>query len=207
MKSIYSKLITAAVIIAIGAYVFSVTVSPRRSRAKREQARMEERLRVKQAVTDMITKFDAVEEWEASLDKTKTHRSIYTIDIRQALLQTGGRPILVYGSLDDVLDGQEQDILRFTDFLIGLETTIFFELQCDKEKTKALLEAPTSFIFDDFAVVAEIQEVSKPRFVVKAYPSEAYEYEEEIEIESSDALIATGRCLDFVFVRSWYGDW
>ena len=195
MKAVCRRLVIVAAIIAVGVYVISATVSSGCSREEKQQARTEERLRIKQAVTDMVTEFDAVKNWEASFDETRGHRSLYTIDIRQALLQADGRPILFYGSLNDVLDGGEQDILWFTDFFVGLDTTVYFKLQCSKEKTKALLKEPTSFMADRFAVVAKIEQVSKPRFVVKTY-----EYEEEIEIESSDALIATGRCLDFVFV-------
>lgn len=197
MKTIAIKIVIVIIAIAIGVYVVSNIISSRRSKVEEEKANAEKKLKIERNISDMVVQFDAVADWRSSFDEKDILEPIYTIHIQEALLKTNGRPILFYASVDDVLKREKQHIVRFVNWLdIGL--TIYFELQCNEDQTKRLLEIPTEFFLDEFAVIAQIEEVRKPEFAVRAYARGSEEA--EIEVESSDIFIATGKCLDFLYV-------
>lgn len=56
-------------------------------------------------------------------------------------------------------------------------------------------------LFEQYAVVALISTLQKPKFEVKAYSHSGEDA--EVVVESPDIFIARGRCLDLLFVGDY----
>lgn len=77
------------------------------------------------------------------------------------------------------------------------------ELECSQQVIEKLFaqkpDDKTSFkFFDEYAIVANIQEITKPVFALEG--SALSEDEVEINIESSNLFIAKGACVDIAYI-------
>jgi hypothetical protein len=95
------------------------------------------------------------------------------------------------------------------------ETQVYFVLKCDSNKVSEIInrrsENDTDFdslrLFpDNYVVVAKIENVTKPILQISGYPVRSeeveLEYEEvELEYKPADIFIATGTCIDFVYIE------
>lgn len=211
MKSTAIKALIIIIAIAVGVYVVLNMVTSKRSKVEVEKINAMKKLKIEQDISEMVDKYDAVTDWESIFDEKNTFKPVYTIQIQDALLKTNGRPILFYASVVDILRRDNQHIVLFENWAwldvepwFTLKPTIYFELQCNEELTKKLLDTPLTLppLFgagSKLAVVAQIEEVRKHEFALKAYPRG--DEEVEIDVEASDIFIAIGKCLDFLYVE------
>ena len=114
-----------------------------------------------------------------------------------------GKPTLFQGYVDDVFRRDGRIFIRFSSsFLSSVEYVL--ELECSQQivdKIFAQKPANKSFLkfFDEYAIVANIQEITKPVFALKG--SAFSEDEVEINIESSNLFTAKGTCVDITFIE------
>jgi len=130
-------------------------------------------------------------------NKIDFSKPIYTLSLQKAFLNLQGKPLLFYSYLIDYSKKGQQYLLIFYDF--GSKGPKFrYELECGEEQTKNIIEVPRDSRGDEYAVVAIITDIRRPKFSVRAFG--VGENEAEIEVEPSDIYIARGRCLDLVYI-------
>ncbi|MBN1255561.1 MAG: hypothetical protein JXA50_09840 [Deltaproteobacteria bacterium] len=172
------------------------------SKVEKDKRKPEDQIKIKKAISDMVVKYGAVDNWKIIFEKKDYLEPIFTIHVKEALCNTQDRPILFYAFLEDIIECEEKYTVFFETLLS--RPNIRFELQSNEAQVESLLKSKYRMFFDKFAVVALIEEVQKPKFTVEAYPISGEEA--EIEIASSDIFIATGKCLDFLFVGDFSPD-
>lgn len=138
-------------------------------------------------VSELAAKYGAITDWEENFT--------YTFQAQERL--TTGQPILFRGYVDDVFNRGGKTFVRFRSF--GLADYVF-ELECSRSIVDVILtqQSDEGRFFDEYAVVAKIQEVSKP--LIALYASAISEDEAEIEISAPSLLIARGTCIDIAHI-------
>lgn len=155
-------------------------------------------------IRELTEKYNALTNWNKNIH--------YTIQL-QDLLVNPDKPVLFTGSVDDVFIKDDQYYVRF--ITGGLwsqefsESQVYFVLKCDSNKVSEIInritksDTTTLFLgsfFDNYVVVAEIENVTKPILQISGYSG--YESEEvELEYEPSSIFIATGTCVDFIYIE------
>lgn len=146
---------------------------------------------------NLAQQYGAITGWENDL--------VYTIQAQERLVSD--KPVLFEGYLDDIFNRDGKTYIRFMSSYSS-PVDYVLELQCDRSIVDKFIEQPTdedrSFLkyFDEFAVVANIDEVSKPTFALEGT---AYaEDDVEIEVDSSNLFTATGTCVDIAEVGNLF---
>lgn len=130
---------------------------------------------LKQAVSDMVEKHNAIKDWEKNLDK----HSLYTIQVEDALIRNDNRPILFFGRVNDITEKANKYFLHFRKML---SPNIYFVLECNEEQVKNILHTKDSPFY---AVVARISSIQRTKF----------------EFEHYHIFIANGLCIDLLPAR------
>lgn len=158
------------------------------------------------AIKELVEKYDTLTDWNKNIH--------YTIQL-QDLLVNSDKPVLFTGPVDDIFIKDDQYYIRFiTGGLWSWEfsgSQVYFVLKCDASKVSEIMkeieskktENDLSIIypwgFGEYVVVAKIENVTKPILQISGYSG--YESEEvELEYEPSSTFIATGICIDFVYI-------
>jgi len=176
-----------------------------------QEAQLKESYR-KTVIEEMAKKYDALVDWNKNIH--------YTIQL-QDLLVNSDRPVLFTGSVDDIFMEGEQHYVRFrSGGLWSFEffgSQVYFVLKCDAEKASEIINKEIEIremiknednltdldlydliLSDNYVVVAKIEDVTKPILQISAYP--IGQEEVELEYKPSDTFIATGTCIDFVYI-------
>jgi hypothetical protein len=141
---------------------------------------------------ELADKYQATTGWEENLN--------YTLQAQERLMT--GKPILFRCTVDDVFKRDGKTFIRFVSSYLS-DVDYVLELECsqqviDKFFSQESDSTPYSKWFDEYAVVATIQEVSRPVSVLKGH---VYSEEEvEIDIGTSSLFIAKGTCVDIVYI-------
>jgi len=136
-------------------------------------------------VRELAGKYQALTGWEEHLT--------YTLQAQDRLIT--GKPILVRGYVDDVFHRNGKTYVRFSSLV-----DFIFVLECSRSIVDVILtqQSDGGGFFDEYAVVANIQEVSKPVIALRA--SALSEGEAEIDIDTSGLFVARGTCIDIAYI-------
>lgn len=152
--------------------LFSVSCN-RTDKEKTEDKEINKKIQIlKQAVSDMAEKHNAITDWEKNLDK----HSLYTIQVEDVLIRSDNRPILFFGRVDDITKKANKYFLHFKKML---SPWIYFVLECNEEQVENILHNKDSTFY---AVAARISSIQRPEF----------------EFEHYHAFIANGLCIDLL---------
>ncbi len=155
------------------------------------------------AIIELADKYNAVVDWSEPLSKIMS--PVYTVEIENALLLKDSRPVLFLASVIDIERKENAYMVRFSnDF--GEDPQIEFALNCSDEQVRKITQQQSeSREWENYAVIAVINKVKKVRFNFVAITEGSEDsYSASIRLENSDTFIATGHCLDLVFVGSCY---
>ena len=200
-------LITLLVIIIMG-----VTSYFGYQRYKKELPREDGKTGKEIVIKELAEKYDALANWNKHI--------YYTIQL-QDLLVNSGKPVLFTGFVDDVFIKENQYYVRF---LTGghwtfnfSESPICFVLKCDLSKVSEIIDRMKDRITKTdadlhtsefrwlesllwkYAVVAKIENITKPILEISTYPAGENE-EVELEYKPSSTFIASGTCIDFFYI-------
>ena len=207
MKDIVGKTIFAIVILGIVVWVFSSKTGEKQSKVENEKFETKQHGETKQhdetknIVSAMIAKHNAVADWRKSLGKKGMLDYAYTIEIQDSLIKTDGRPILFFGGANDIVRKNDKYMVYFSNWDGPLTCAdVHFILDCTPDQINKIMSQPTDFL-ENYAVISQIGGVKKVRFqlAAKAYDSE----EVDVDFTPSNVFMATGRCLDLVFVGDY----
>lgn len=139
---------------------------------------------------ELADKYQATTGWEENLN--------YTLQAQERLIT--GKPILFRGLVDDIFKRDEKTFIRFSSRYYGAPA-YSLELECSQQVIDKFFSQESNtrtHWFNEYAVVANIHEVSRPVSVLKGH---VYSEEEaEIYIGTSGLFTAKGICLDIVYI-------
>ena len=118
-----------------------------------------------------------------------------------------GKPTAFRGFVDDVFHRDGKTYVRFLSLIATPGPAYFvFELECSRSIVDTVITQTSDYprFVDEYAVVANIQEVSKAVVALEptAYSIGSGEYEEldiEIDISPSRLFIARGICIELAY--------
>lgn len=201
MKNIASKIVFTLIALAIGIWIVSNIISSQHSKAEEEKEEVEKKIQIEQTISNMVARHNAVTDWNKNFYEGDTLlRHTYTVQVEDALIRNDGRPVLLFGSVDDVIRQGNKYYVHFQNVLYQ-GPDIHFVLECDSEQVKKIM-GHMAGLFNQYAVVALIQSLQRPKFEVTAFSHSGEDA--EVVVESSDIFIARGRCLDLLFVGDYY---
>jgi hypothetical protein len=158
--------------------LFLICCSPsKRDKAERAEAKRIEQF-TKLAVSQMVSRNNAIDDWGKSLNKDYKYRSIPILTIEIEQLWLTGRPILFIGSINDIAtyNDTEYTVLIgenfwISDYLPGVEVKL--SLLCPKKKIDAFLKEHKNMFLDigsenGVAVVAKIYRI-RTTYVPREY--------------------------------------
>ncbi len=187
-KKVITLLVVAAIIVG-GYYLF---FSNKNADENQQSTKQEKVSKGDIVAKELVDKYQAATGWEKNL--------IYTLHAQERLIT--GKPTLFRGYVDDVFRRDGKTFIRFSSsFLSPVDYVL--ELECNQQVVEKLFaqkpDDKTSFkFFDEYAIVANIQEITKPVFALEG--SALSEDEVEINIESSNLFTAKGGCVDIAYI-------
>lgn len=154
-------------------------------------------------VSELAAKYLATTGWEENLT--------YTLQAQERLITD--KPTLFRGFVDDIFHRNGKTFVRFSS---SIRSRVYYvlEVECSRSIVDMILthvEIDRSYLkfLDEYAVVANIQEVSKPVFALEGSalsggPDEPDEF--VIDIEPSDLFTARGTCIDIAYIGNPFKD-
>jgi hypothetical protein len=120
---------------------------------------------------------------------------VYTVELQEALLNSGGRPALIYSTLVDIEKSGTGYTAHFESFIYPF---LSLELRCGRNLTKRILASVGNLSEQNYAVVAKIDSLSRLRFSVMAHEVGD---EPEVFVDTVSPMhVARGECLDILYV-------
>lgn len=191
------RFVLALVVLAICAYFVNSYLETRaRKRAEREKAEREEQY-IRSTVSQMVSRFDAVDDWEQRLCKGERVRTEKILTIELERLWLGKRPILFIGAIEDIATIDERTYtLRIERSLLTNLKHMFFtglglELKCSKSMLDPFLKShPKMFsnlgLMNGVALIAKVDQIK----------TEFFKGEEGIKEE---VRVGVGHCLYIIY--------
>jgi hypothetical protein len=130
---------------------------------------------LKQAVSDMVKKHNAITDWDKNLDTYSPYT--YTIQVEDALIRSDNRPILFFGRVNDIAKKANKYFIHFS----MISHNIYFVLECNEEQVKKILNKQDIHFYAFIALISSIQRT-------------------EFKEQAPD-FIAKGVCMDFLPAR------
>lgn len=132
----------------------------------------------------LIDRYSPSSAWSDYLKKSQSE-PIYTVHLQNILDVASDKPFLFFGQLKDIQKKGDGYIVRFDSGSSSLFINIYYELKCDQSIFNRLISIKeiSSFIIDDFAIVASLDSVSRPAFMIDSHHLESGGVEIDIGID------------------------
>ncbi len=202
MKNILGKIVTLVIVLAIGYWIVSGIVSTRRTETVKQESKDEKQLQTEKSLADMITKHNAVTDWRHGFKDSTLIEPAYTIEVEDALIRTDDRPIIFFAAVEDVVKEENKYSVYFNnkfDFLLG--ANIHFVLDCTPNQVNEIMLGPRSLFESNYAVIAKVSNIEK--CIVRITTEDNRRVVLGSPIVTSNVFIASGRCLDLLFVGDY----
>lgn len=187
----------------IGGLVTWGIVSHVRSRQKETQKEREEQQQtearekeIEQSIFRILQRHNAVTNWSKRFRGNRTMERIYSAELSSALIRPDGRPVLFYGSLQDVTSEGDRYTVRLL-VSVNVTTEMRLVLDCDPDLVGRALKQPRE-PDDQWAVVAQVSSVR----TWEHKPAENTEAGSETELGS----VGYGKCIDLICLGPYLAD-
>lgn len=186
------RIIVALLIVAaiIGGYFFFTN---RQAQEAQKNSKPKEVSKTEIFTKEFAAKYAATTNWEENLN--------YTRQAQERLVT--GKPVLFKGQVDDIFNRDGKTFIRFS-ATFPSSVDYVLELECNQQIVDKYLQQHGSQdslpLFNDYLVVATIQNVSKPVFALKGSVLSGEDV--EINIRESDLFTAKGTCLDIAGIEN-----
>jgi hypothetical protein len=165
-------------------------------RCDKKRSTPEER---EKALIALVSPYDAVRDWDkgfylGDVVLQDGHRAANTDDIKEALIRTDGKPVLVIGVIYNGMTIGSKHFLRIRAYTHQTPFLDFW-LSCNKEVYER-----TSGPLDEgqfYAAIVRADTVKKPTYEDKIYKSEVEIPAIELD---PDKYFVTGTCLDILYI-------
>lgn len=155
------------------------------------------------AVEDLEKKHSASREWQARLSKEHSTKPVYTTQVQEALADPRQQPILFFGRLEDIRKTQDGYLVQFSSTRSPELPPIYYNLACASAVAERLRRIEElSHAGEDFAVVAEVNGVERPRFPIATQRHVSGDI--QLHVGPEKLFLAAGRCVDFAFRKGGF---
>ncbi len=139
-------------------------------------------------INELTSRHNALKDWSKDIS--------YTIQLQEKII---GKPVLYIGSIDDIFLREGKTFIKLNSSYQE-EVSYILELECDKQLVEKVRNHPTGGIFNDYAVIAQLENISKPsiKLVVNSIPGEESHY---VDIDSTDLFMGNGECIDLTYIE------
>ena len=122
----------------------------------------------------LIDKYSPSSAWSEFLKRSESE-TIYTVHLQNILDEASDKPFLFFGQLKDIQKKGDEYIVRFDSGSSSLFINIYYELKCDQSVFNRLISIKeiSSFIIDDLAIIARLDSVSRPAFMIDSHHLES----------------------------------
>lgn len=184
-----SYLLMVAVILAGGYYYFNVY---KKAKDTPSITKQEEMSKADIIAKNLADKYQATIDWEGD--------SKFTLQLQEHLIT--GKPTLFRGYIEDILGRDDKKFIRFS-ASYSYENSYTLELECNQEIADRFLEQARNVSYPDkgYALVANIQEVSKPTPTKMSGFVYLNEDDMGVDIESPEIFILKGVCIDIAHLE------
>lgn len=202
MKGI--KYLIGTVIVVVIVVVLLTPDSNNRNKAGKQDMESAKKFQLTPQVQELCSKYNAVTDWKQRIGKKGFGEHTYTIEVKDALIRTDGRPILFTYPVYDIVRESDKYLVCFSvsmldaifsgvvsDIDFFLSCDVHFVLDCTADQVKQIMNHSAGC----YAVIAQISEVEKVRFELSSGDSG-----EKVRVETSDVFMAKGKCLDLLLV-------
>jgi len=165
----------------------------RRERIKKEADRIDGLIQSTPAVAQVVSKYKAVPYWE---NDVKDLGRVFAINVQEVMVRGDKRPLLLINQIEDLAKESNKYYITFESLTYTHD--IYFTLECDAEQVNKLT-VENSMADDEYAIIADVTAVRKLRFKIRASPES--EEEANMELDTSDAFTAEGKCLALLKVE------
>jgi hypothetical protein len=200
-------IVIGGIIVGWQVYTKNIERKAKSSEQKAKFAKLAKKESTHKAIIELADKHNAVVGWKEPLIK-KHVDSPFTIEIENALLLKDSRPVLLLAQVKDVERKENAYMVRFTN-IFGKDPEIEFVLDCSDEQVRKITQRQSeSRDLENYAVITVINKVKKV-VAFSLHPVVTNDGEEsysEIEIDAPDKFVATGRCMDLLFVEDYDED-
>jgi hypothetical protein len=189
-------------VIVIGGIIVGWQECKRYSERKAKSAERAKEESTRKAIIELADKYNAVADWKKPLSKIWSDvLDVFTMEVEDALLRKDNRPVLFLAQVKDVERKEGAYTVRFWNEF-GKMPQVEFVLDCSDEQVRKITQQQRSQYGSNYAVIAAINKVKKVAFevtpVIEGYGEETHG---KIEIDTSDAFVASGHCIDLLFVE------
>ena len=171
----------------------------------KEAARVKKEREIKKKIQELCSKHNAVTDWIQRIEKKRFGEHTYTMEVQYALVGTESRPVLFTYAVYDIVKESDKYLVYFSfdssfsswmraDLDFYLDCNVHFVLDCTVDQVKQVMDNRDGC----YAVIAQISEVEKVRFKLKAY-GEGYE-DVMVDLDTTDVFLSKGKCLDLLFI-------
>jgi len=189
MKPKLQTAVFILIVLAMLGWLGYYLISKHRVERELEQQRVKRHAQMTATIGALSRHYGAITGWEEGF--LNTERDISSLEVEDALVNTGGKPILISKPIHDVARHGDRYFL----YVHGQESTFRFILECDPETARRVAKNPAGF--SHYAIIARIDSVEKTDTRLK-FQDEPEEDGPPIDAETSDLFFARGRCLDLI---------
>ena len=175
------------IILAVAVWFAHETLRESQVASARKKQRSAQKQQLQKAVLVASKQYGAILGWEKQFKGS----GAFSLQLEEAIMPNGGKPIVLYGFLDDVARRDDKYYLYLDDYSLSL----LFVLECDVAVVRNIIANRESYLAMN--VIAKIDSVEKAQFSIKS-GSKNDEYTAPVEIDSSTMFIAHGRCLHVI---------
>lgn len=215
MKNALVKIVTIVIVLAVAYWIISGIISRRRietekqaANAEKQKVQTEKLLKIKKSIQEIITKYNAVTDWQEKLEKGGIE-PIFTVEFQDTLIRKDSRPLLFVAAVEDIVRDNNNYIAHFYNrFNTLLSADVHFVLDCPSEYVQEIMNRSNRY--ENYAVIAQISGVRKVslELITQAdsiiyYDEYSFDVDISSDLEPSDTFVAIGRCLDLLFVEHY----
>jgi len=184
--------LAALAALGIGYYYFFIVKNSERSPSVIQQ---EETFINDLTIKKLADAYQATIDWEKN--------SKFSIQLQENLVTE--KPLLFNEAyLEDIFRNNDKNIIRFS-IPYSYENSYILELECSQEIVDKILKDQDTqdfYPYDGYAIVANIQEVSKQSPIEMSGSVYLNEDDLSIDVESADIFTLKGNCIDVAYLES-----
>ena len=184
----WSILILMSVLILVSGYYYFFIM--KKARNNSPITKQEEMSNADLVIKNLADKYQTTTDWEKDFK--------YTQQIQEQLIT--GKPTLFTGQVNDLFSRDGKKFLRFSDSY-SHQNRYELELECDQQIVDMFLRLTTSDYLNNFALVANVNEVSKPVPIEMMGYVDFEESGFEVDIKSPETFILKGTCIDIAYLK------
>jgi hypothetical protein len=140
-------------LVGVGAWYF---ISNHLATVKEKNAAKIQHNKRRADIAALVLKYNAVNNWEASLPDRSAGTQPFSIDVSRALVGSNQQPVLVECFLDNIVEKDGKIFVSLSS--VDPVNNLSFELQCYPDKLQTFTDAKS---FSTFAVIARCHEVQR----------------------------------------------